>query len=299
MHEADRAYIVADPATRNRSMQDFISKVKSGQMKKSLYQIIGMTGANSDTRELFYHIGLSVADLPSLRKEIACGSWNHLLSCTPYSTAASILALQSRRADFHGPYLIEVHVQIGRYLADQLLDRYSHSGIGSTSLVQWEQGYRHVQGTSFGGLTACENVVILPLMRGGEPMARGIHEKFPRGRLVHYWETKNDEKEVGTITSTDLSFLVTMFASKETPLLHVIVVDSVINSGKSIQRVLANMPAASRICVHVVASVIQSRAAFELPLRYPRVRFLALRVSENEYTGQGGTDTGNRLFGTL
>ena len=32
--------------------------------------------------------------------------------------------------------------------------------------------------------------------------------------------------------------------------------------------------------------------------RHKEVTFLALRVSDNKYTGRGGTDTGHRLFNT-
>ena len=33
--------------------------------------------------------------------------------------------------------------------------------------------------------------------------------------------------------------------------------------------------------------------------KYPNISFYALRISENKYTGKGGTDTGNRLFNTM
>ena len=51
--------------------------------------------------------------------------------------------------------------------------------------------------------------------------------------------------------------------------------------------------------VFVLAGVTQLEASIKLPLEYPRVRFFSLRVSTNKYTGKRGTDTGNRLFGTL
>ena len=53
------------------------------------------------------------------------------------------------------------------------------------------------------------------------------------------------------------------------------------------------------LAIFVVTGVMQKEAAERLPKAFPKARFLALRVSENKYTGKGGTDTGNRLFGTM
>jgi hypothetical protein len=48
----------------------------------------------------------------------------------------------------------------------------------------------------------------------------------------------------------------------------------------------------------VLSGVMHEGAAAALPGEFPRARFLTLRVSSNQYSGRGGTDTGNRLFGT-
>ena len=90
-----------------------------------------------------------------------------------------------------------------------------------------------------------------------------------------------------------------------TTTVSIIVVDSVINSGKSIERAIKcihqlveRVTPSLSVVTYGLAGVIQQEAAERLPLAYPRARFLALRVSENKYVGKGGTDTGNRLFGT-
>ena len=53
----------------------------------------------------------------------------------------------------------------------------------------------------------------------------------------------------------------------------------------------------------MMAGVVQSEAIDKLhklceDLRHTRLSLVALRKSDNKYTGQGGTDTGHRLFNT-
>jgi uracil phosphoribosyltransferase len=125
-------------------------------------------------------------------------------------------------------------------------------------------------------------ITILALMRGGEPMARGVFDIFPKATFIHYYE-KTETSHTAHTPLPDLSERV------------VILVDSVINSGNSIRRVVREL-AASRI--FVVAGVTQMKASVDLPTEFPSVCFYSLRLSENKYTGKGATDTGNRLFGT-
>ena len=81
----------------------------------------------------------------------------------------------------------------------------------------------------------------------------------------------------------------------------IILVDSVINRGESIRRCIHTLQELRPVLprVFVLTGVMQSKASIALPQEFHRVQFLALRVSENQYTGKGGTDTGNRLFGTF
>ncbi|KAK4152281.1 hypothetical protein C8A00DRAFT_35024 [Chaetomidium leptoderma] len=85
----------------------------------------------------------------------------------------------------------------------------------------------------------------------------------------------------------------------------VILVDSVVNSGKSVvefvERVRSFDPT---ISIVVVAGVVQSQslspaASLGRVLEADRaLSLVALRLSENKFQGRGGTDTGNRLFNT-
>ena len=85
----------------------------------------------------------------------------------------------------------------------------------------------------------------------------------------------------------------------------VVLVDSVINSGKTIvefvQHIKDIQPA---IRLVVVAGVVQSLAIapggmlYEQLSAVPNLSFVTLRVSETQFTGTKGNDTGNRLFNT-
>jgi uracil phosphoribosyltransferase len=170
-------------------------------------------------------------------------------------------------------------------LADRLLDTFGKLH----GLVQ-EMDFPHVQGKTFCGLATAtsgstsskSSILILPLMRGGEPMSRGVHQRFPSAQLVHWYDNGNPPP---------------MSLEKTT---DVLIVDSVVNQGRSVRSVLQYLfrQVNKSFRVYVLTGVMQKDASLTLPLDYPRVRFLALRVSENSYTGQGGTDTGNRLFMT-
>ena len=54
----------------------------------------------------------------------------------------------------------------------------------------------------------------------------------------------------------------------------------------------------------MLVGVVQSESIRRLEklrdcLEYPQLTLVALRISQNKYKGQGGTDTGNRLYNTV
>ena len=133
-----------------------------------------------------WHDGISVARLESLSQELHTGSINFALDCCQTSTAASVLATQTRRSDISGPALQSNHREVGRFLADRLLDEFPES------LVQ-KADFAHVQGTTFqGNVTGGQHVLIVPLMRGGEPMSRGVHDRFPSASVFHFWNEQEN-----------------------------------------------------------------------------------------------------------
>ena len=113
-------------------------------------------------------------------------------------------------------------------------------------------------------------------------MARGVWSIFPKASYLHA-KTPQDIKKVHL---------------KET----MILVDSVINSGKSIKEFLTyleEIDEAGKIAkIFVVAGVCWRGGAVMLRKCYPSVDVFALRMSTNTFKGKGATDTGGRLFNT-
>ena len=194
-------------------------------------------------------------------------------------TAAKLLMTPMRDANCAGPVLREAHQRVGRYLATEFL----------ADLIGLE-GYQipHVQGHQISGyrLLHERQTTIVALMRGGEPMALGFNDAFPIAMLVH-------ANKPTDIKPHHLHEQVTM-----------ILVDSVVNSGKTIIEFvqhIRNLHASIRLVV--VAGVVQAQAASGGTLnppsaRYGKLSLVALRISDNKFTGRRTTDTGNRLFNT-
>ncbi|KAI1009573.1 hypothetical protein LB504_003064 [Fusarium proliferatum] len=193
--------------------------------------------------------------------------------------AAKLLMSPMRDAAVFGPMLRQAHANVGRYLATEYV----------SELIGLEDyAIPHVQGHKTTGyyLRNEATTSIIALMRGGEPMAFGVSEVFPQAMFIHA-STAGDVKMHHVQGQT-----------------NVILVDSVVNSGKSviefIKRVVRLEP---NINITVVAGVVQAEAIAESHLFAKVMRrhgagLVALRVSENKFTGTKTTDTGNRLFNT-
>ncbi|KAJ5219514.1 hypothetical protein N7468_008718 [Penicillium chermesinum] len=203
----------------------------------------------------------------------------HLLHATD-RFAAKLLMTPTRDASVFGPALRDAHSQVGWYLATEFCTQILGVETYQVSHVQGHQtdGYRVLHE---------EKTLIVPLMRGGEPMALGINKALPLAMFLH-------AKNPSDVQYEHLQGRVTIF-----------LVDSVINTGQSILefvRHIRHLHASIRIIV--VAGVIQaksvstSRVALEFS-RFRRLSFIALRLSDNQFTGRGSTDTGHRLFNTV
>lgn len=180
--------------------------------------------------------------------------------------AVQLLATQSRRADISSTELCKIHFEMGKYLAHQMLDEFK--------LMETE--IKHVQGIK----TGCEladknNIAIFALMRAGLYAAEGIRSVFTDSQFFPVKEIDNNDLENKII----------------------IVVDAVINTGKSIEKAIEHLRKSKPRKIFV-ATLIMQKDALHLADKYSDIYFYALRVSENKYVGKGGTDTGNRLFNT-
>ncbi|KAK3641776.1 hypothetical protein LTR56_011103 [Elasticomyces elasticus] len=192
---------------------------------------------------------------------------------------AKLMQTAMRDASIFGPVLREAHRRVGYYLATEYL----------TEVLGLEEcDIMHVQGNKTKGhrLSDEQKTVIVAIMRGGEPMAFGVSEAFPAAMFVHAKEPEQLDPKYLANQST------------------VILVDSVINSGKSIKDFADHVREVNpKLRVVVVAGVAQAGAVqaggvvWKLALA-ENFSVVALRLSDNKYTGHKATDTGDRLFNT-
>ncbi|KFY67435.1 hypothetical protein V496_01626 [Pseudogymnoascus sp. VKM F-4515 (FW-2607)] len=190
--------------------------------------------------------------------------------------AAKLLMTPMRNNKFAGPALKEAHHDAGRYLAVEFL-----------SDVIGVEKYQipHVQGHPTSGyqLFHESQTLIVALMRGGEPMASGVNKVFPLAALVH---------------ANNPSDMTRHLQDRRT----VVLVDSVVNTGKTVVQFVQYIRSVHpTIHIVVVTGVAQAQSISILNKTLPsetRLSLVALRLSENKFTGSGTTDTGNRLFNT-
>lgn len=131
-----------------------------------------------------------------------------------------------------------------------------------------------------------KQTTIVALMRGGEPMALGVSDAFPLAMFAHASVADDIKRHhlEGQLT--------------------VVLVDSVVNTGKTIVEFVQHIRKLhATIRIVVVAGVVQdqciSRGILDQALAgHANLHLVALRLSETKFTGSGKTDTGNRLFNT-
>ncbi|KAK0109401.1 hypothetical protein ONS95_002099 [Cadophora gregata] len=193
--------------------------------------------------------------------------------------STKLLMTPMRDANVSGPALRETHRRVGNYLATVFL----------TCVVGIEEiPISHVQGYHTSGyrLLNEQKTSIVALMRGGEPMALGVNEIFPLAMFVHASCPEDIKPHHLQGQST------------------VVLVDSVVNNGTTVvqfeQHVRRLNPT---IRVVIIAGVVQAQSVSEgSPIcrlaRSQKLDIIALRLSDNKFTGRGTTDTGNRLFNT-
>jgi len=78
-----------------------------------------------------------------------------------------------------------------------------------------------------------------------------------------------------------------------------ILIDAVVNTGASIEPVLKQLKLRGAKIVAVLSLVSPVPTAERLAAEYPEVHFFFARISNNQYVGNGASDTGNRLLGTF
>lgn len=177
---------------------------------------------------------------------------------------------KSRNKELRNNKLASLHAQIGEVLGQAMLNfRPTESGFIKT-VQDIDCTIQEV---------SRENITIVVLMRAGLYVGQGVRNILDSDDQVYLISNSVDDVDLDYIRNRDI-----------------IIVDSVINSGKTIIKYIDSFKDAKSIsCISIV---MQSRFT-DIAKKYSDILFLTSRVSDNYYVGAGATDTGNRLFGTV
>jgi uracil phosphoribosyltransferase len=187
-------------------------------------------------------------------------------------TSMRLLVNPTRMRATLGPALAEAHRRVGAALA----------GVLAEGLLIEEYEIEHATGPSRGHRIASGNEpIVLAIMRAGLFVAEGIWGGLPGSALIP-WSGGNSGA-LPWMPGGDRALIVS---------------DSVVNTGSSLQPVLDAALKVRKGRIAVAAIVGFRPTAESLAREYPGVDFAFARLSEHSYVGRGSTDTGARLFGT-
>jgi uracil phosphoribosyltransferase/phosphoserine phosphatase/adenylate kinase len=281
LRQADQAVVVVgDERTRSQSMEgsliDAIIEDESFRVRQTVLSLNASPLLDSEKMPL---VDLTQREFVAQLLTTTCHQPKLRVIDATEKGASKLLMTPMRDSRYQGPRLREAHRKAGAYLATEYL----------TTLVGLETyPVPHVQGHDVDGyrLSHEQRTLIVALMRGGEPIASGINDVFPSAGFLHV-------RQPADITKAHIKGLVTIF-----------LVDSVVNSGKTVVeflRHIRNLQATIRVIV--VAGVVQVESVSLKGLigqlgQEQNVDIVTLRLSQNKFTGTGVTDTGNRLFNT-
>jgi len=203
------------------------------------------------------------------------------VSLTHYSDKhiVRLLATATRRADVSPHDLSRSHHALGRFLACELVDRLP---LEATTIA-------HPQGPATGFQLAEESrISVVCFLRAGLYVTEGVREVLQHAPLFHIRPVRalglSPSEAGGLGNPAGRTF---------------VLVDSVVNTGASLEPVLQFLTASGAARIFTLSLVTPESTALRLASAWPQVDFLFARVSNNQYTGKGTTDTGNRLFGTF
>jgi len=271
--------IVGDEETRSKTMElDLFNIIRDGGLRARQVLLPSSSNPRLDTNSLPL-VRLTDKEFIDSVLQHRTGQAGIQLHHATNRKSTKLLMTSMRDAKIGGPVLRESHRRVGQYLA--------------TEFMPWVVGIEefpipHVQGHHTSGFRLLNEAktLIVALMRGGEPMAFGVNDTFPLATFLHA------SSPIDIRTCHLQGFLA------------VVLVDSVVNSGKTVlqfEQHIRKLHATIRIVV--VAGVVQAECVSTGGSLYQFARntaldVIALRLSENKFTGRGTTDTGNRLFNT-
>jgi uracil phosphoribosyltransferase len=177
---------------------------------------------------------------------------------------------KTRRKATQGADLAAAHREIGRLLAPDV----------ARNLELEDCAIEHSTGPSTGvQIRPGQEPAVVAMMRAGLFVAEGVWDSLPGSALVP-WRPKLEEMPS---------------IAGERP---AVIVDSVINTGRSMKRAIEALRGRGHEQIVVVTLVAYRPTLAEMAEAAPDITFIAARLSERSYVGSGGTDTGARLFGT-
>lgn len=177
----------------------------------------------------------------------------------------------SRDSSKNGFELSEIHRKMGFYLGMEILSIFPKIN----KSIKNAQGY--IENIDF---NTNDNTAIITLMRGGLFLSLGIFELFPKSSLILV-NSKDDLNDYNEILKDK----------------NIIIVDSVINTGKSVLELLDYLYLKDNANKVIAATQVLQRGALDLLLD-KNIDIFTIRVSDNKYKGSKSSDTGNRLFNT-
>lgn len=280
LRKADRAIIVVgDEQTRSKTMDTALTNAIDNDSLRAHQAVLPR---NASPRLDTIKLPLINLTEPEFIESLLGGRYTHgglQVLCATDRNAAKLLATRMRDAAVAGPDLRESHRRVGWYLANEFL----------ADAIGLEQcPIRHVLGQQTTGyqLFHEQQTTIVALTRGGEPMALGVSDVLPLAMFVHASDA--DDIKLHHLQGQ----------------LTVILVDSVVNTGKTVVDFVQHVRRLhATIRIVVVAGVVQAQCLSESSLnqtlaRHAKLHLVALRLSKTKFTGSGTTDTGNRLFNT-
>jgi len=189
-----------------------------------------------------------------------------------------LLATNSRKADITPYQLSQTHIEIGKFMAYQILDEFE--------LIDIE--INHPQGVKTGKQIKNEtDIIILTFMRAGVYFSDGFRFVFQNAPFYYI----SPKRGVGILEAELNKF--PSFEKKT-----IILTDSVINTGGTMFAVIEQIKKNKPLKIIVTCSVMPDTTVDIIKEKYPKIEFYIFRISSNKYVGKGKIDTGNRLFGT-
>ncbi|KAF2107057.1 uracil phosphoribosyltransferase-domain-containing protein [Lophiotrema nucula] len=195
------------------------------------------------------------------------------------SHAVQLLQTPTRNGQLNGAALRDAHYQVGRYLATEIVTKVI--GLEEFNMKHVKKGKEDIIGYR---LKNERETLIVPLLRGGEPMSFGVWDAFPLAMFQHAHE------------ATDIK--AKHLEGRKTVLL----VDSVVNTGKSIDEIIRHIHGLDKsLRIVVIANIVQIQSiqkGGKMLALGKDIKFdlITLRTSETSFVGSKETDTGNRLF---